>query len=126
MTYEPKPILPTQKALPSSHIINCRRCANKATEGGVIEAHTVYGVGFFALCKQCAKDVLSFISKGIQVKYEDDPDFGVLALLDDRDVDIAEHHPTCECEECSVDGDAHRKFLLENDHTFFEQIYKSA
>lgn len=53
-------------------------------------------------------------------------EFSVLALLDDGDVDIAEHHSSCACEECSVDGDQHRKFLLENDHDFFEQIYKSA
>ena len=42
------------------------------------------------------------------------------------DIDIAEHHHTCSCDECVIDGDAQRKFLLENDHDFFEQIYKSA
>lgn len=110
----------------SKHIINCARCNTNTTEGGVIEAHTVYGVGFFAVCKQCARDVLTFISKGGSVNESSNHEFSVLALLDDRDVDIAEHHPSCECQECVVDGDAHRKFLLENDHDFFEQIYKSA
>lgn len=109
-----------------AHIITCRRCNNNTTEGGIIEAHTVYGVGFFAVCKQCAKDVLAFISKGGSVDESSNHEFSVLALLDDGDVDIAEHHSSCACEECSVDGDQHRKFLLENDHDFFEQIYKSA
>lgn len=57
---------------------------------------------------------------------EDDPEFGVLALLDVDDIDIAEHHWSCSCHECVVDGDQQRKFLLENDHDFFEEIYKSA
>jgi hypothetical protein len=69
---------------------------------------------------------MTFISKGGNMYGVNDPDFGVLALLDSDDIDIAEHHETCQCQECSVDGDAHRKFLLENDHDFFEQIYKSA
>ena len=56
----------------------------------------------------------------------DDPDFSLTALLDLDDVDIAEHHETCACEECVIDGDQDRKFLLENDHDFFDQIYKSA
>lgn len=46
--------------------------------------------------------------------------------IDIDDIDIAEHHHTCSCDECVIDGDAQRKFLLENDHDFFEQIYKSA
>jgi len=116
----------TSEVRPSSHIINCARCHCVEPEAGVIEAHTIYSVSFFALCKQCVQSTLAFITKGGDVRGENDPEFGVLALLDVDDVDIAEHHWSCACEECVVDGDQQRKFLLENDHDFFEQIYKSA
>lgn len=55
-----------------------------------------------------------------------DPDFEYAATLLADDIDIAEHHPTCACYDCVVDPDQARKFLLENDHDFFRQNYKSA
>lgn len=115
------------RPLRSKHIIICARCRQNSFEAGVLEAFTVQGTGYFRICKECLGEFILFVTnKGGQMYGNDDPDFGVLALLNDDDMDIAEHHPTCECQECMTDGDAHRKFLLENNHDFFEQIYKSA
>jgi hypothetical protein len=55
-----------------------------------------------------------------------DPDFDSFSIDLTDDIDIAEHHALCQCQECLQDGDADRKFLLENDHDFFQQVYKSA
>lgn len=117
----------THKKLQCSHIVVCAKCKTPSYEAGTVEAHTVMGSGLWQICKDCLTEFILFIAnKGGTMYGNDDPDFGVLALLSDDDLDIAEHHATCECQECMIDGDAQRKFLLENDHEYFQQIYKSA
>lgn len=89
---------------------------------GVVEAHTTLGWGYWQLCGACVAAFIQFITK--QEATMNDWDFFTELYTDD--IDIAAHHEACECQECLVDGDAQRKFMLENDHDFFESVYKTA
>lgn len=53
-------------------------------------------------------------------------EFSEEALAAAGDLDVAEHHPLCECYECLVDPDAYRKFELENDIVPYTYQEKSA
>jgi len=95
-------------------------------EAGVIEAYTVAGSGRWHLCKSCLTEFILFTKAMGTTMSIIDKDFASFSIEFTDDIDVAEHHALCECQECLQDGDADRKFLLENDHDFFQQVYKSA
>lgn len=125
MHYLSKPTWETHPSLTSSHIITCARCKTTAPEAGVIEAYTVQGELHIAICSNCLVDFISFTTKqGEQMK--SDCEFSEEALAGGLDIDIAAHHPLCECYECLVDPDQYYKFQRENDMPINHRQERSA
>lgn len=125
MHYLSKPTWQIHPVLVSSHQIICGRCRTSATEAGVIEAYTVSGELHIAICADCLGDFISFTTKGETVE-KDMSEFSVEALASALDIDIAEHHATCQCYECLVDPDAYYKAQREDHINISYQQEKSA
>jgi len=118
------------QSLISRHMVKCARCGAHASEHATIEAFTVFGQGYWSLCRRCLVDFNIFIRNGGLL-------MNVQELIDvyavSEDVDIAEHHALCQCIDCrifdamyEVDADAIVKGWKEDNYIYSDVVEKSA
>jgi len=111
-------------------MVRCARCRAHKSEHATIEAFTVFGQGYWSLCRGCLVDFNIFIRNGGLL-------MNVQELIDvyavSEDVDIAEHHALCQCIDCrifdamyEVDADEIVKGWKEDNYIYSDVVEKTA
>lgn len=83
------------------------------------------GFGVWHICANCLDQYIHFMASKENLM-KSDCEFSEEALANGLDIDIAAHHPLCQCYECLVDPDQYYKFQRENDLTDYQYQEKSA